>query len=705
MEKVDWKVDGMTCSNCALSITKFLQKKGLKEVTVNPIDGKVSFLNDNNTDLEKIQIGIVELGYTVASENSISTTTKKQWLLNNKQRFFFTLPFTFLLMMHMLHKWLPLHWLSNPWVQLFLCLPVFLVGMRFFGRSAVKSLSSGVPNMNVLVALGALVSFVYSLAGMFYFHNNDYLFFETSASIITLVFLGNYLEEATMHSTQKALKSLVKSQKVMANIIAFDDEHKEQIFPIENTQLRVGDLILIKTGEQVPIDCKILWGDCSANESIITGESIPVSKTKKDFLIGGSVLETGVVKAQITATGNETVLSSILKMVQTAQTEKPPMQKLADKISAVFVPVVIAISVLTFLFNYIIFDTKFDDSLMRSIAVLVISCPCAMGLATPAAISVGLGRAARKGILFRNATSLESFKTIKQIVFDKTGTLTTGHFSIEKFETTIEENEFKSVVFSLEKYSNHPIAKCIVKDWNNSALIKWKKIEEIKGLGVKATDEAGNIFEAGSQQLLKQNQTSELHNIYVLKNGALIGWVDVKDEIRQEAKTVVDWFNKNNISTIMLTGDLQQKATAVAKELGIKEVYAEQSPAQKMEKIEALNNAMPTAMVGDGINDAPALAKATLGISLSDASQLALQHSDVVLMNQGLINLPEALGLGRHTFITIKQNLFWAFSYNIVAIPIAALGFLTPTFSAMAMGFSDIMLAIISLNLFVKKVF
>jgi Cu+-exporting ATPase len=558
--------------------------------------------------------------------------------------------------------------------------------------------------MNVLVALGALVSFVYSIVGAFVLHDNQYLFFETTASIITLVFLGNYLEESSMQATQKSLKSLTKAQKIMANMIAFDGDHQELIFPIENTQLKTGDLILIKMGEQVPIDCKILWGDCAVDESIITGESLPISKTKKDFLIGGSLLEVGSVKAIVTATGNETVLSGIVKMVQQAQSEKPPMQKLADRISAIFVPTVICLGVIVFLINFFLFHVALNGAIMRAIAVLVISCPCAMGLATPAAISVGLGRAAKKGIIYRNASTLELFKSIRQIVFDKTGTLTTGKFAIQQFETTMDEKEFMSIVFSMEKYSTHPIAQSIVNAWSKSTFIRWKQIEEIKGIGIKAVDEQNNVYEIGSKKILPAEINTSNHHIYLLKNKALIGWIDVMDEIRPEAKSVIEWFNAHDIETIMLTGDLEEKANAVAKALNIKHVYSEQSPLQKMQQIERLSLLKPTAMVGDGINDAPALAKSTIGISIGNASQLALQQADVVLINQGLSHLPEAMGLGKHTYLTIKQNLFWAFAYNIIAIPIAAVGLLTPTFSALAMGFSDIMLAIISLNLFVKKV-
>ncbi len=705
MQTTELKVEGMTCSNCALSVSNYLKKEGLSDVQVNPITGAVSFTTKAESSIIKLSSGIKKLGYNVVDETAADTPKKRTFLSNNKERFLFTLPFTLVLMMHMLPMGAYTHWLMNPWIQIVLCLPVFITGMYFFGRSAVKSLLHGMPNMNVLIAVGALASFVYSLVGAALQLGEQYLFFETTASIITLVFFGNYLEEASIQSTQKAVRSLTKSQKVMANMIAFDDEHKEQLFPLENIYLKTGDLVLIKNGEQVPADCKILWGDCTVNEAIITGESLPLPKTKKDFLIGGSVLEDGLVKAQVTAAGKDTVLSAIVKMVEQAQAEKPPMQKLADKISAIFVPTVLVLSALTFLINFFEFNISSGDSLMRAIAVLVISCPCAMGLATPAAIAVGLGRAAKLGILFKNAGALESFKKIQQIVFDKTGTLTTGNFTVTAFNSTINEEEFKKIVFSLEKFSNHPIAKTIGKEWKMNHPFTWKNIEEIKGIGLKATDAEGNTYEAGSFKLLKEKTDQSLqHNIYVFKNDIEIGWIDVQDEIRPEAKSVIAALHKKDIKTILLSGDLKNKCEVIAGKLGIDEVYAEQTPAQKMEKIAALNNVVPTAMVGDGINDAPALAKATLGISLSDASHIAMQSSDVILMNSGIKNLPLALGLGKHTYITIKQNLFWAFIYNIVALPIAAFGLLTPTLAALAMGFSDIVLAANSVRLFVKKV-
>lgn len=705
METVNWKVDGMDCSNCVLTIRQFLEKKGLGDVKVNLAGGDVSFTINGVNKKEDILKGIESLGYSVDAGDASIQTKKKKFLKNHKQRFLFCIIFTLPLLMHMFDRWVHIHWLMNPWVQLALCLPVYIVGMDFFGRSAIKSIRNGMPNMNVLIAIGATAAFVYSLVGALLGMGEGYLFFETAASVITLVFLGNWMEDASIQSTQQSLNKLASSQKVMANMIAYDDQHQEHVFPVENTALRVGDILLIKNGEQVPADCKILWGDATVNESIITGESLPISKKAKDHLIGGSLLVDGTVKAYVTAEAKQSVLSNIIDLVKRAQGEKPPVQQMADKISAIFVPVVLSIAAITLVANWIILH-DFTASLMRSIAVLVIACPCAMGLATPAAIAVGLGRAARNGVLFRNAKSLEVFKSIQQVVFDKTGTLTTGDFVIAGFEKNeeINEEEFKQIVFSLEKFSNHPIAQCIAQEWKKSQVVRWDKIEEVKGIGMKGITKEGDIWQAGSFKIAQAHTKDDKHNVYILKNDQLIGWIDVKDEVRPEAMTVVQYLRHRNIRTILLSGDRYDKCKQLADFLGIDEVIAEQTPQEKLTVVEDLTLKGPTAMVGDGINDAPALAKATVGISLSAASQIAVQTADVVLMSNGIRNLPLSLGLGRHTFMTIRQNLFWAFAYNIVAIPVAAFGLLTPTFGALVMGLSDVVLAINSVRLFVKKV-
>lgn len=719
----------MSCATCALTIGKYLEKEGLQNVKVSLASGDVSFEVAEPIDRQHIQKGIQDLGYSVVKEDAAGATGKAP-MNRHLKHLLVSLPFTALLLLPMAGDYPLMHWLMRPWVQFALCLPVYVVGMNFFGRSAVKSLVNGIANMNVLIAAGASAAFLYSLMGTVFGLGPDYLFYETAATIISLVFLGYYLEDASVGATQKALNGLVRSQKTMANMIAFDGEHQEVLFPIENTQLRSGDLVLIRSGEQVPADCRILWGEAGVNEAIVTGESLPVNKQAKDQLIGGSVLESGTVKALVTAATGDSVLAAIIRMVKQAQGEKPPVQQLADRISAVFVPAVLGIAVLTFVCNYL-FLHEITPSLMRSIAVLVIACPCAMGLATPAAIAVGLGRAARQGILFRNARSLESFKDIRQVVFDKTGTLTTGKFAISDWGMggdeaglgasgegrglmkgdRVTEEEFRRIAFSLEKYSTHPIARCIVSEWKQKGDLRWAKIEEVKGLGMRGETKEGDVYWAASHKILERlmvpagvASVDGGHNVYIVRNDRLLGWIDVADTVRPEAAGVVQWLHDKGFRTLLLSGDRADICARLAAKLGIQEVLANQTPEQKLEKVAQLSAMTPTAMVGDGINDAPALAKATIGISMSDASQLAMQTADVVLISHGLKQLPTALGLGRHTFNTIRQNLFWAFFYNIIAIPVAALGWLTPALAALVMGLSDVVLAFNSVRLYVKRV-
>lgn len=707
MEKVNWKVEGMSCTNCALTIDKYLQGKGLEDVRVNFIGGDVSFTLPEGITKTEIQKGIDGLGYHVKNDD-LAAAKKKVLFKSHFERFLFCAVFTLPLMLHMIPG-LHIHWLMNPYVQIAFTIPVFVVGMDFFGRSAVHSIMKGIPNMNVLITIGAIASFVYSLYGTFTGQAAEYMFYETTATILTLVFLGNWLEDKSVETTQASLKKLVHSQKTMANMIAYDDQHQEHIFPVESSALKTGDLILIKSGEAVPMDCKILSGEIAVDESIVTGESIPVNKSIKDQLIGGSIAVNGSAKAYVTAVGADSVLGNILQMVKNAQTEKPPVQQLADKISAVFVPVVVGIALLTLLLNYTLANQDFTHSLMRAIAVLVIACPCAMGLATPAAIAVGLGRAARSGVLFKNTRSLELFKDIKQVVFDKTGTLTTGQFTVASAGLTAEGealgmDEIKRIGYSLEKYSNHPLAKAIAREWKTSNDIRFSAVEEVKGFGMKGTDRDGNEYIVGSYKAGGATILNGAHNIYILKNNILLGWADLSDQVRPEAATLIQYLNNKGIRTILLSGDRKESCEQLARKLQITEVYAEQSPAEKMECVARLSAAQPTAMVGDGINDAPALAKATVGISLSEASQVAMQSAEVVLMNHGLKQLPLALGLGKHTYLTIQQNLFWALFYNVLAIPVAAMGMLSPAFSALAMGLSDVVLAINSVRLNFKKV-
>jgi Cu+-exporting ATPase len=698
METVNWKVEGMSCSACAQTINGFLEKKGMRDVRVSLTAGEAHFLNEPGIPEQELKKGIEHLGYRISEVTNFKKSPNKfvRYLA-------VTIPFTLILQLHMFVPEPVLHWLANSWVQLLLCLPVYLTGMYYFGRSAINSIRHRSPNMNVLIAMGSTAAFIYSLTGTVLRLGDTYLFYETAAAIITLVFFGNFLEERSLQTTQKALTRLVKTQKVTANMIAFDDRHQEILFPVDSLQLRSGDLVLIRSGEQIPADAKILWGEGQVDEAIITGESMPVNKKAKDLVVGGSMLIDGNIKAQVTASAKDSVLSNLVDLVKRAQTDKPPIQLLADRISAVFVPLVIGIAILCFLMNYFILH-NLDSSLMRSIAVLVIACPCAMGLATPAAIAVGLGRAARNGILFRKADSLESFKKIKQVVFDKTGTLTTGSFSIKEFrilDPDVDEATFRQILYSMEKYSAHPIAQSLTRAWRVQSELQWKKVEEVRGMGIRATAKNGDEFRAGSAVFIGKEELH--HTILLTKNSKLSGWVDMQDELRPESMAVIAYFKKRNIRTILLSGDQKKKCEEIAEVLGMDEVIAEQTPQQKLYQMERLSRLSLTAMVGDGINDAPALAKAAIGISMSDASQIAMQTADVILMNSGLKKLPLAMQLGLHSFLTIRQNLFWAFIYNVLAIPVAAFGLLTPSVAAAAMAFSDVVLLINSSRLFVKK--
>ena len=703
-EKIQWKVGGMTCSNCALSINRTLEREGLSNISVNVISGDVSFESDMSSDLlDKAREKVEALGYTVVDARTGPQEKKatKPGMSKYMIRFWITLPFTAILMLPMLPG-LHLHALMNPWIQFGLALPVYLIGMNYFGVSAVKSLRSGIPNMNVLIALGATSAFLYSFIGLFQASPEEFMFFETAASIITIVFLGYYLEDVSVERTQRTIKELTKEQTVMANMIAYDSEGHEHIFSVENTSLKVGDLVLIKSGEQVPADGKVLSGEADVNEALLTGESLPVLKKQGDQIIGGSVVSNGYLKAYITATGKDTVMSGIVQMMKKAQTEKPPVQQLADRISAVFVPIVLVIALATLLVNFFLADISFQQSLMRAIAVLVIACPCAMGLATPAAIAVGLGRAAQNGILFTDVKRMELFRNVKRIVFDKTGTLTTGTFTINGFHTLLGEEAFKKIVYSLEKFSAHPIAKSITKEWKQKEVIRWNAIEEVKGLGMRATDREGNQYFIGSIAGLDQ-QAEEGHSLYVSVNNRLAGWLDISDEIRPEAKGLIAFCTSRGMETILLSGDSYEKCKKVADTIGITNIVAHQKPEEKLAKLEQWSAEMPTVMVGDGINDAPALARATISVSLGQASQLAIQSAGVVLTSGGLAKLPKAMMLGKYTYGTVKSNLFWAFSYNIVAIPIAAMGMLHPTMAALIMGGSDVVLALNSLWLGIRK--
>ncbi|MFT4061445.1 MAG: cation-translocating P-type ATPase [Edaphocola sp.] len=711
-QTIQCRIEGMTCGNCALTVSKYLQKQGMKDVSAIAATGEVSFTAPGNTNLDKIYKGIDNLGYHVSQRHDHDEHQHNHAQHGNlhggndkklaKMAIVCAL-FTAPLLLHMFlgHR----HFLNNPLVQLALCTPVYLIGMWQFGRSAFRSLRNGIPNMDVLVALGATAAYVYSLAGMYAYgpHVHNYLFFETTATIVTFVLVGNWLEAKTVTATTSSIRALATLQPSKAHLIMTDSIGKEMKMEVDTKDLRINDTVAVNDGDSIPADGVIISGHATIDESMITGESLPVQKSIGAHVTGGTILKAGNIRVKATAVGESSALAEIIRLVQKAQAAKPPMQKLADKISAIFVPMVLGMAALTFLLNYFAADVGLAASMMRSIAVLVIACPCAMGLATPAAIAVGLGRAARNGILVKGADTLEKFKDIKQIVFDKTGTLTTGKLKVAHTENQgMEEATMKAIVVGMEQASSHPIAKSLVREWGGTAAARLNNVTEIKGEGMEAVDEAGNKWQLGTfgHRQAKENA----YDLNLVKNGDWVAGINLQDELRTDAKATLETLAQEGFRTILLTGDQQEKADNVAAEAGIDTVYAQQSPVQKMEKLEQLLIEAPTAMVGDGINDSPALARADIGISLSDATKVAMQSANVILSNNQLASLPKAIKLGKFTYRTIKQNLFWAFFYNVLAIPLAAMGYLSPIWAAMAMAFSDVVLVLNSLRLNYRKI-
>jgi Cu+-exporting ATPase len=699
-------VEGMDCANCALGITKDLQKKGLEDVHVNFATGEASFILKDKSKLPKVIEGINAIGYKVVDAKTREDNEGK--LSTVEKLFYFTLPFTIpLFFSHMFfdHDF----FLNNPWVQLFICLPVFIIGLVQFGTSAWKSLKTGVPNMDVLIFIGSGSAFLYSIAGMYMYKDtheiHNYLFFETTATIITLVLLGNVFEHRSVKQTTTALRELSSIQVSKAKLVSLQFG-KEVIAEVDYKDIHTGAILQVNTGDKIPVDGEIISGDAGIDESMLTGESIPAEKNTSDKVIGGTILVHGNIRMRAENVGDETVLAKIIELVKKAQLSKPDIQKLGDKISAIFVPVVLGISILTLLISYFLVHIPFREAMMNSIAVLVISCPCAMGLATPTAVMVGIGRAAKKGILIKGGSTLEEFAKVKTIVFDKTGTLTTGEFKIKNIELYqgASKKEIEEILFNLEQHSSHPIARSIVNELKNTAAKKFSHIKEEKGSGISATDEQDNKYMIGSYKAASQFTKDDSHSIYVIKNNALVAAVDLEDQVKVNVKESIAQLHASGIQTVLLSGDKKEKCESLAKELNIDAVYSEQLPAQKLELLEKLNKDQSTAMVGDGVNDAPALAKASVGISLSNATQVAIQSAQIVLLkNNDLSQLNEAQLISRHTLITIKQNLFWAFFYNIVAIPVAAVGLLTPTIGALAMAFSDVIVIGNSIRLKTKK--
>jgi len=690
---IELNVTGMHCNNCALSVHKLLEKKGLQNILVDFASEEVKFSKDNHADLPDIIKSIEQLGYKVVDDPA---THAPKFYEKVENKFIFCAIFTAPLLLHMIFPW---HVLHMPTLQLLLCLPIFIVGCLHFGKSAWHSVKGGVPNMDVLIFIGSTSAFIYSLVGTIQNLGEQYQFYETCATIITLVLLGNVFEKRSVSQTTSAVKDLVKIQQVNANRII-----DGTVEVISARDVRPGDTLIVNHGDKVPVDGDILEGNASVDESMLTGESIPVDKAKYDKIIGGTIVVQGNFRMIATKTGSNTVLSQIIELMKKAQAAKPPVQKLGDKVAAIFVPAVIIIALITFVLTYFLTDKGLQQSLMNAIAVLVISCPCAMGLATPTAVMVGLGRAAKGGILIKGGDTIEAVADTKYVVFDKTGTLTTGKFSIEDIkiegDTTIEQ--VRGIIIAIEERSNHPIAKSLVNGLKglpqNKVILKL--VSEEKGLGMRAEDVEGNHYFLGTGKSKNDGD----FNVSLYKNQALLAQIAIDDTIKPEAATLIAQLKSMGIVPVLLSGDRQNRCIKVAKAIGIDEVHGEKLPDEKLTVIDIYKQKGKTVMIGDGINDAPALTKADVGVSMNDASQIAIQSARVILLNTDLHSVVKFLQISKHTLLTIRQNLFWAFAYNVIAIPVAALGFLNPMIGAFTMAFSDVVVIGNSIRLKSKKI-
>ena len=710
-EKVLLNVEGMDCANCALSITRSLEKSGLEDVTVNFATGEVVFDIVEPKKVDQAILSIHQLGYSVIDrsdkikeEGDVKITTTSYQ--TTKRKFLICLTFTAPLFLHMFIK---TGLLSNPVFQLICSLPVLYIGLTHFGKSAFYSIRSGVPNMDVLVVIGSTSAFIYSILGMV-FHSaeiSNFLFFETGATIITLVLLGNLIEQRSVKQTTSALRDLSSLQPTKAKKIIRKNGVEEFLeIPIEN--IEISDELIYHSGDRIAVDGIVVSGNGVTDESMLSGESLPVTKRMDDRVIAGTVLNDGSIRVRTEKISSDSALAKIIGLVKIAQNNKPQIQKLGDKISAIFVPVVLLISLITFICAHWIFHLPLSKALLNSIAVLVISCPCAMGLATPTAVIAGIGRAAKNGILIKGGSTLEQLSGIKTIIFDKTGTLTTGNFKIKKINSIdTNEEEVKRILYSLESNSSHPIAKSLQKELKSFAEngITWKTIQEDKGIGINGTTESGDLYSAGSYLMVKHFHTDSDHNIYLLKNNKLIATIDIEDELKLGSKELITSLKAIGIKSVLLSGDKKERCVDIAKKCGIEDFYFEKLPEEKSKIIQEYMKLNPTAMIGDGVNDAPALALASVGISISSASDVAIQSAQVILLDKKNISiLLKALIISKLTYSTIKQNLFWAFFYNIVAIPFAAFGFLSPMIGAFSMAFSDVIVIGNSLRLKTRKI-
>lgn len=758
--KINAEVGGMHCASCALIVEKAVAKlPGVKQASVNYANKKalVEF-NENEIDASAIAAEVAKAGYTLRIPEKTKANTHQQHVATNnddfveqKKKLHFVLPLALLSIFLMLWEvasqyrdfipnpfwgaflspilaWVPNFFLPmdlyNTIAFLVASVVLFWVGLDFV-KAVPRFLMTGRANMDTLIGLGTLTAYIYSaiilllpqlavtlkLTRIFYF--------DVTIVVIGFIFLGKYFEALSTGRASAAMQKLMELAVKKARLVA-DGQERE----VEIEAVKIGDVLRVRPSEKIPLDGVVVTGGSSVDESMLTGESLPIEKKIDSKVFGATINQSGVLDIRVTQIGEGTVLAQIIKTVEEAQGSKAPIQKLADRISGIFVPIIISIAVLTFL-GWWIFAHDLSQGLVNAVAVLVIACPCALGLATPTAIMVGTGRGARRGILFKNGESFERSKDITMVVFDKTGTLTKGKPQVVGITPnplyTFPEEKILKIAARIAMNSEHPLSRAVVEKAKSIEMVleAVNDFQEIQGKGIAATcpDHAQPIM-LGNRKLLEDNQLdvawadSVLEaqaagvgtKLFVVHHQEVIGVIVVADEVRSESKKVIADIKKMNLKVAMITGDHQKTAEAVAKELGIDVVLAEVLPSQKSDDIRKLQErGERVVFVGDGINDAPSLVQADLGIAMGSATDIAKEAGQIILMQNNLEKVLEAVQISRLTFRTIKQNLFWAFFYNIIAVPMAVAGLLNPAVAAAAMSFSSVSVVLNSLRIYRKR--
>ncbi len=747
MRQVKFDVEGMTCSSCSARVEKVVKRlNGVKNVNVNLLSNSmIAEYDEKAIDDEKIINTVVNAGYGAsvhnekknAADKEEKTDKTKENINSMKKRLAisvcFLIPLMYIAMHHMLYEWfgLPIpefikafasgneNAINFAFTQFLLLLPILYVNRNYF-IVGFRQLFRGSPNMDSLIALGSTAATVYGIVIIYIIgyglgHNVEELvtkysmdiYFESAGTILTLITVGKYLETKSKGKTNDAIGKLIGLAPKIATVVREGQEVELNI-----DEIILGDIVIIKPGWSIPADGVVIEGSSAVDQSAITGESIPVTKNVGDTLISGTINKNGYLKMRTTKVGENTTLSQIIKLVEEAGNSKAPIAKIADKVSGVFVPVVIIIAVISAI-TWLLIGKSFDFALTTGIAVLVISCPCALGLATPVAIMVGTGKGAENGILIKSAESLELLHLVDTVILDKTGTITEGKPEVKDVIGKISEKDLLKVAGSLEKNSEHPLAKAVVEKalGYNLELENVSDFSSVLGRGVKGKIDNVSYF-GGNLAFMEENHVdiSEFHNksvslleegktlLYFAKENKLLGIIAVADTIKSTSSRAIYELKKRNIETIMLTGDNKAVANFIGKSVNIDNIVAEVLPQDKEKVVEEYQaKGKKVAFVGDGINDSPALVKADVGIAIGSGTDIAIESADIVLMKDSLLDVVTAISLSRDVIRNIKMNLFWAFFYNIVGIPIAAGVFyssfglkLSPMIGAMAMSLSSV---------------